>query len=391
MTPDPLVWPALPVAACLVLLLIRRLGATRAVLVALLKVLLPLGYLAGTRARWGIIDDETYFRSAATLLGRGYDPLSVFFSAQQFTDLLITSGGREFLYVWWNMLAQWLLGPQYEAAVWANVLLSGVAAAMLFDWVRWAGRDTDEAALVAVVFALHWETLSWTSFLNVKDTLVMVLAIAGVSAGARIAERITWRPAVVLLGVAFLSVWLRVYLVALIGAATLATMALKANRRQLVRLAFVGTGLSVVGLWFLKVAGLGALSSFRQYLSLGSIPFGLVHYLLSPQPWAIEAEYGFLTVAAVCTWLSLPLTTAGVVSLWYRVPRSRTAVIFLVVAMLLVAATPEVRGPRHRYMVTFVLAWAQVQAVLAAGRAVRRRQLNPVALPPSGTAAPRYL
>ena len=81
--------------------------------------------------------------------------------------------------------------------------------------------------------------------------------------------------------------------------------------------------------------------------------------LLTPQPWSVSPEYGFLLLPSMLHLLMLVPAVVGAMILWRDSPMLRLPIVYAVLVLVLFAAFPGQQGPRYRHQVVFVLVWAQ--------------------------------
>ena len=363
------------------LLFVRgRLPVPVGLAVVLLKFALPVVYFAwifdGT---WTFIDDYTYLRVSRELLVEGLTPVSVF--ADPVNLLRLDSwSGVQFGYGWWNMLAQYLIGPHYYAPVLMNVALSCGSAAALYALAREAEYPRGYAQALMLFFMVHWEVLSWSSVLNMKDVLIFTLAPAALLLAVRMRRRFTIVRLLLLLAIAGIFLVIRPYSIVLLGGAVVASSAMGGgadSRRRLLRL--VGTSL-VAGLLILPfVRPLVALAIYAFTTQVDVSParllYNAVWFLLTPQPWSIADDHGFLRIAAVLHLVFLPFAAVGAVLLWRRggVPRLLLYYFLLVLALNMIAP----QSVRHRLQAVFVVAWLQFHCLSVLVRAAVRGAAPP--------------
>lgn len=376
LTPQ-LVLAAVVAGALSLLMLGRHLPPLAALLAAAVKAAVPLVYFAwfydGT---WTFLDDVTYWDHGRLLLATGYDPFTVLLRADGVATLVMLSLGPHILYAWWNLLAQYFLGPYYFAPVFLNVVLTCASGVLLYRIARRAGFGERYAGGLLLFFVLHWELLVWSSFVNLKDVLVFTLVLAALLAFLVLAdssERASrrWLAAAVLAGVFLTLPWLRFYVPALLLASFGAWWILRRRGWARPALLAVGALLGVLALPWLAP---------MQYLELHpvAVAFGFVKGPLTPRPWAIYPEYSFLTLAAWLHWVTFVPALIGGWALWRHSPPALLAMVYLLIASLLSAIAPEFQGPRHRVHVIFAWAWMQYHAFALLASLVAARRARPV-------------
>ncbi len=355
-------------AACVLLAgiaLASRLPPALLVVALIVRFTIPLLYFGAWHdGTWSLVDDITYFRQGQALLTRGVDPVGFFFDRHALTWLFVESRGNHILYGWFNLLAQWLAGPHYYAPVLLNVVMTFWAARTLYDIVRLATPERTYAVAVTGLFLFHWDVIAWSSFLNMKDNLVLLLTIwlvRGYLGLGRPGRRWALLSVVV---VSFLLLWLRFYVPLLMGVCFAFTSALGDRARLRRRGAILVLSIAfVVGLVAAIGPGLLRLAWSRLDLSPGSLIVGITRIILTPQPWSVSEANGFLLIPSVLHLVMLPATAIGLVLLWRELPVSRLPVLYALLVLGIFAIFPLQLGPRHRYQVVFVTCWAQVHTL----------------------------
>jgi hypothetical protein len=315
---DEAVLSLLWTAVCVVVLGFLVLRAILPPAVALGAMLAKVGLaasfaLVGDASQWTLLDDVFYYVQGRDLLSRGGDPFTFFVQGDGVTRLIGMSQGLHILYGWYNFLAQWLVGPYYFAPVLGNVLLTAVSARALFALVLEAGAPREEARWTALLFLVHWDVLAWSSFINVKDNLVLALTILLLLGYGRLARGITNGRLLAVVVLSALFIFLRFYVPVLALGCFLLTSAAGRHALARNRLKLLAAGIVLAGALYVAVGpALLALAISRLDLSPGNAAVGGVRILLTPQPWSIEPNYEYLLVPSCCPpWRGSPGSGAG--------------------------------------------------------------------------------
>jgi hypothetical protein len=374
-------WPALCVAMVSFWIIWRKLSPPVAVFVVIVKFTLPVIYFTGFYdGSWTFLDDVTYQEDGQTLLIEGYNPATIFFQPDGILRLVALSGGHHILYHWWNMLSQYLFGMHYYAPVLLNIGVTFVAGSLLFRIVQEAGFSRRYAQSFLVFFLLHWDVLSWSSIVNLKDIPLMYLLILGIYLIIKLNQQITLSRLLCFNWLLFVLWWLRFYVAGLLIVSGLVWWLLQLSHRGTLRprrlvsavilLSFFLTALFWLGIDTVSATIAGAF----ELVVLTNVPKGLAHFWLTPQPWSLEPNYTFLLIASIMHWfLLLPSLMAGVL-LWRRSDVTSLITIVLVLYVALYAMSPEIEGPRHRVQIAFVLIWMQFDFLWTLVTGVLHRQ-----------------
>lgn len=342
---------------------LRVLSVPASMAVAGTKTALPFVYFSlFFDGSWTFLDDMSYLEQGQKLLASGYDPWTFFFNGEAFAQLVALSGGHHIVYGWYNLLAQWVFGEYYFSPVFLNVGLTFVAGYFLYRLAIATGFSLPYARGLFVFFSLHWELLAWSSLVNLKDTLVLLMTMALIYAALRLAQTKWTRYAVGTGALIFAFFWIRFYVpMLLLLAAFPAFLGRMPERRYMGAAIFV---VSVLGLSYGAYVGWENLILQLQRLDLGSgMLFGTGRMVLTPLPWSVEPEYTFLLLPAVLHWLFFVPAVVGGVMLWREQPQVRPLFVYLAIALLLYGAFDELQGPRHRVQLIFIYAWAQFHFV----------------------------
>jgi hypothetical protein len=370
---SPELWVAALLSAVVGAVILRRCcGWRAAILIASIKCSLVVSYFAlYYDGSWTIVDDVTYYRQGRLLLAAGFNPLTVFTSENGFATLLFLSNGTQFLYSWFNLAMQYAYGEHYWAAVFGNVLLTCATAVVLYRFARDVGASEDYARNLALFFALHWELLAWSSFLNVKDLLVMFLTVVLLRALTALSRGFTWTDLWVALLAATLLFVARFY-VPVVAIAAFAVYRYGRPQEWGLRSIIAAGALAGLVIYVVSVMpNLRAIISFNP----ADLAFGWLRTLLSPQPWSLQRGYGFLEVPATLHLITIGFAAYGAYLLYREARQLRLTFVYAALLLLAVAAYPELQGPRHRIQLLFLVAWCQFQGVLAAARELQRRRL----------------
>lgn len=375
----------LALLSCLVL---ARVMPPRLLLpVVAIKFTIPVAYFTWfADGRWVLLDDMSYLRQGLTLLGEGYTPFSVLLSQKGLQQLVILSEGLHILYGWFNLLALTVIGPWYFAPVLLNVFVSCLSGRVLWGFARDAGFGPRYCTGLAAFFLLHWDVLAWSSFVNLKDTLIVLLTLLLLRAAARFQATLARRDLLVMGGVAFLFLWIRFYVPLVAGVAimlrSLVTGGIVARHRW-VALGVAAVAMTVAA-WWMGPRWLPLVST-RLVWEPWQVALGGVRMLLTPQPWSVSPEHGFLLLPSILHAVMLVPAAVGAVWLWQRSPFLRLPLLYSLLIVCLFAAFPAQQGPRHRLQIVFMMAWSQFTFVWQLLRAANTPLQLPA--PPSLRAA----
>ena len=169
---------------------------------------------------WCALDDVTYFNESASMLDHGWTPLSLILTPEGHDTLGGVAGGHHFLYYWQNLTAMYFFGEHYYAPVLVNVLLTFVSGFLLCRTTQLLGFSRLYRIGLELMYLLHWDVITWTSFVNLKETGVQMLTVAGFYCVVRFIHRRDWMSVAGFVLVLQLFYWIRFYLPMLILIAT---------------------------------------------------------------------------------------------------------------------------------------------------------------------------
>lgn len=331
------------------LVLVKPWGARVALVLAVLRIAVPFLHfryeLVDVQA-WRLLDDVKYVEEAEALGG------AVLSGAQGATDqLFATAEGHHVGFYLCNILAQALFGPTYYAAVFANVVLTCVAARGLLRLLALVGVERRTALATGAFFLLHWDVIAWSSFFNMKDPVVLTLTVWLFVHALELAVRPRLRALAGFLLLSGLLYFFRWYVPLLVagGVGAWGVLALAGWRRN----ALLALGL--VALVLVPLHG----DVPTELLRPAGLADGFFKFALTPRPWGMAEGYRFLLFPASLHWLLAPVAIAGALDLWRRYPRARPVLCYLVLLFAFYAVVPRLHGPRHRFQCAFALAWLQ--------------------------------
>jgi hypothetical protein len=338
-------------------ILSRFLPKWAAIAIALVKAAVPLVYFGYyfDVAGWTLHDDVQYFRVGAHLVELGYRPWDFLFHGEARDLLSSMAASRHTLYYLWNVLAQYIIGTHYYAAVMLNVLVTFVAGALLVGILRLLDFAPKYQRGALAFHMLHWDYLTWTSMINVKESLVEVLILLAVYCLVRFVQRGNWT-AILGLAISFLLLFsLRLYVPFLIlTAAGVWTLLAWQDSRKFLLLP------AVIVCLFLFYAVIG---DHDHELYPHQLLVGAVRFMLTPQPWNIAPSYSFLQIPMWFQWLFLFPALLGGLIIWQKNPACRLPILVLLAFVAFYSIFPAHQGPRHRVQLAAFMALIQFQGM----------------------------
>jgi hypothetical protein len=330
----------------------RDLPMTLSLALAAIRVGIPLVYFAAYfDGAWTVLDDLSYVAQGSELLRCGYNPWTVLIYPHGWDYLRALSEGHHVLYTWWNLLAMTLFGEHYYSAVFFNVLATFFGASLLVRTLRLLGFGPGYCVGFQIFWLLHWDVVAWTSLLNIKDVLVQTLTIAALYCLVSYIVERKARFLVAFLGVAQLFWWIRFYVPVILLVAVMLWMITQwSDLRK-----YILIPLGLLAFYF----AVPLITSVTDYWEFKDFVYGAVRFSLTPMPWNIEEIYAYLWLPTVLHWLFFIPALIGAACLWSESKHTRLFLIYWLCLIGLYAVTEQLLGPRQRFQVAFVFAWAQ--------------------------------
>jgi hypothetical protein len=330
----------------------RDMPLPLALVLAAVRVSVPVVYFAlYFDATWNVGDDLVYAAHGRELLNCGYNPVTVLLHDHGRGYLQSLSQGHHVLYGWWNLLAMSFFGEHYYAPVFLNVVVTFIGGSLLARTVRQLGFSAGYSLGLQIFWLLHWDLIAWSSLLNIKDVLVQTLTIAILYCLVGFVVERKTRFLVGFLMIAQLFWWIRFYVPVIVLTAVMIWMLTQWNDSR--KYLFVPLG----AMAYYFVAPL--ISGAKDYWQFNTLFYGTVRFTLTPIPWNVEQVYEYLVIPTSLHWLSFIPAMIGAGFLWGESKYARLFFIYLACLVGLYAITEDLLGPRQRFQVAFLFAWAQ--------------------------------
>jgi hypothetical protein len=300
-----------------------------------------------------LLDDQKYFHESIGLFEKAKGSLMYLFSADTILEFMITAGGYHFGYFVYNYISFWLFGPYYYAPVIANILISVLTASIFYRTIIFAQLSNKASIFIYIFFLLHWDVLTWSSFINIKDTFVLFLSVSALYLMiVTKVKGLTIRTMLLFILILVCFYTIRFYFCFFLGVTG--------------TIFLIMTQLSKIkGNWmdlFIKISILVVLPICfyivfifmyaRRIDSIGpqtNIFYGFPRYILTPFPLNIEPDYSFIFISSTLHWLLLPILPYG---LYLFIKRHFYTLMPYVIMFLLLSvfygSFAELQGPRHR-------------------------------------------
>lgn len=305
------------------------------------------------------LDDWTYLERGAELRAEGVNLLTAF---ENLPMLIAVGQGDHFIYYLYNAVAFDLFGEGYYAPVALNSILTAPIALLA---TRLAVREQLVSPRLREVFfafvLLHPDILAWSTVLNGKDILVLLLHVTLLTAFSLLFAG-QWKRALLVGGPTVVALFfLRYYVPVLFAAAWIVSAVTRLRGRARIRTLAAAALVFAALMVQIGSEGLGfALDRLRE--DMVNPVLGMVRFALTPVPFNTSSEYGFLDIPALFHWLMFPAALLGLRQVArMRRPFTRFLLVYVAVFTALYAVYGELQGPRHRVQLDF--AWAILQFV----------------------------
>jgi len=340
-------------------------------------------------------DDHAYWEHAVDMWNFGLDPIRIWALAHM--SYLINADPGRVVFYYYTYVGLYLFGPSYQSPILMNILVSTMTTyfcgRVMFDLTK--NRACME--LFSVYLSLHWMIIAWSSFLLLKEPLIVALTagvLYGISWNTR--RQILGRSCIAILCL-FALLYTRFYLPeVLIGGVAAGVffsvrsarfsskrrLASNVERSEIVasverllivlrsRWVIIGI-LSSIALYF----GHNELKYFVSLMDLRGAPYEVIHFLLQPLPWKITAPVSFLLIPSILHWLAIPLTCIGALALWFqKTTLSRIIVMIAIVMTIFYGLVPDIASTRHRAPLDLLFAIMQFTGFLYLLKYTSRRK-----------------
>lgn len=327
-------------------------------------------------------DDLNYYYDSIDLYLNADQSLSYLFSPDTLTKFMVTAGGYHFGYYVYNFIAFWLCGPYYYSPVVINIFMSVLTAGILYKTIRLSNFNPKSATFLYIFFLLHWDVLSWSSFINLKDTFVLFLLVSAIYAmvsikvhGIRTKYILYFiLTLIVLFTIRFYFSFFLITTAIIFFAITKLSKnkyryldsILKFSLFVLIPISFYFTFIS---LFSQKLDDIGARTNIIS---------GFLRYIVTPFPFNIEPGYYFIFISSLLHWICLPLLPFGL----YLFTKKHFYTLMPYIIMFLLLSTfygsfAELQGPRHRVPQTAILSLLQGLAIYEILASIKRQKSSP--------------
>lgn len=296
------------------------------------------------------LDDWNYVDGGILFLKNGIFLSNIF---ENWATALMIGNGSHFLYYLYNAYSFLIFGEYYFAPVVLNILITLFISLIGTLIVKYEFNFNNRQKIYFYFFLmLHPDILAWSSFINIKDIVVLFLHILTLYS-ISLYYRKKYAPALILIIIcfSFLS-FLRFYTPFLFAIAFILSQ-IKFSRLKLTHCFIALIVICCV------IIILGNRINEAYYLLLQDISnplTGFFRILLSPIPFHTEPSYNFLNLPMIFHWATFPILLEGIIQIKrMKTPFSRFFVFYILTFLILYAIYNELQGPRHRVQLDYAI------------------------------------
>tara|TARA_A100001015_G_scaffold321435_1_gene452166 strand:+ start:427 stop:1650 length:1224 start_codon:yes stop_codon:yes gene_type:complete len=308
-------------------------------------------------------DDWGYVLRSVDLYLKNVNPLAIWFTPE---GQHLHAYPNSALLKWYNSSLFYVFGPSYYVGLMFFPALSMITGAFVVRLLRSSGLTELSSQIGVIFYLLHWDTITWTSFLNLKEPIVTCLLFFALFGASLIPRNIFSSMAII--GTSFFAFQkIRFYFPFLLTAGICLSILSHYCNRVSVKHLIVATvgGIGVIGIALAtKLINWSQILYAAQLAEPESLAYGFAKTLLSPLPWNLTAPAEYLLICSTLHLILLPLTLTGAWLLFRTSFTGKLIVSVWFVSLAAYAVQPMVLSPRHLAPVRALEILMQFQALL---------------------------
>ncbi|AQX08205.1 hypothetical protein [Elizabethkingia ursingii] len=349
-------------------------------IIAIIKAGIYFYYFSFADKRFTFVDDDTYILTTKNLYEDGFNIYNIFYYLI-FDKKAITHyvGSEHFMYQVYNLLSFELFGPYYFSPVALNIILTSFIAYKLYQIVILLNGNNYKILAVFgyFMFVIHWDTVSWSSYLNLKDFFVEFLTINIIVIILKIFQlkKINFWLSVNLALSTFTLFYLRYYIPGFILIASLFYIVFfRISYKKYFGLLLIIFPIIIAGIIIIILPKISTgLSVFQAGMSNPIL--GIPRYLLTPVPFQVDQGGEFQTFAAYLHWIFFPVFLFGVYKSWkLNEDQPKLLIIYFLILCLFYGSFNELQGPRHRIQVHFIFIYFQLVGIFILKNIIKNKK-----------------
>lgn len=315
-----------------------------------------------------LLDDQSYFENSLKVYTYLDGNIFKIFERDSVAYMGMLAGGFHFGYYIYIFISFLIFGPFYYSAVLLNIFLTSVVASMLFKTLKLAELDTNFIYFFTIFFSIHWDIITWSSFINLKDILVLFFTVWALKIFLELSfKRKYLAPLIKLTVIAFALFFLRFYLVYFLSITGLIYfIVIKLFKIRSRWLNYLTKPLLVIIMpimFYLAFVKLFS-SNLDDVGGTTNVILGFFRFLITPFPFSIEKDYSFLFFSAILHWLCLPfLIHGGVIFVKRYFNEFLPLLILTLLLCVFYGSFAELQGPRHRVLILYFIILLQALSI----------------------------
>jgi hypothetical protein len=343
------------------------IGLVSALICTFVKLIFPIIYFFfffdGT---FTALDDWNY-------LTKGFDLYDQYGFAASYDISLVPEiisyvGSFHYLNYVWNSVLLGIWGEHYYVPVFLNVVFTSMTTLYLFKLLNLSGFSVKMSRLMALYFCLHLSVISWSSFMNLRDPLVLLLTVLMFYLIRTLSIQLSSLVLISLLFVVTALLFTRSYIPFIVLVAEGCFMFFSSRISGIFKATII---LETIFLFYFF--GLRVFLSGLEHLHLGlSLVAGMFKFLITPVPWQISDSYNFLILDAIQHWALFPFMLLGALCGFMNQPKLRPLFVYAAFLILLYASVPAQTGVRYRFQLIFIIAPCQLYGLYIFFMSLRR-------------------
>ncbi len=291
-------------------------------------------------------DDWGYIVRSVDLYLKNVNPLAIWFTPE---GQHLHAFPNAALLKWYNSSLFYIFGPSYYVGLMFFPTLSMVTGVFVVRLLRSSGLTELGSKIGVIFYLLHWDTITWTSFLNLKEPIVTCLLFCALFGASLIPKNIF--ASIAIIGASFFAFQrIRFYFPFLLTTGICLSILSHYWNRVSVKYLIVSAiaGISLIGIALAtKLINPSQILYAYQLADLENVAYGFAKSLLSPLPWKITGPAEYLLISSTLHLILLPLTLVGAWFLFRTSLTGKLIVFTWIVGLAAYAVQPMVLSPRH--------------------------------------------
>lgn len=333
--------------------------------ISAIKSLAFLYYYSAFDGSMILKDDIGYLWGGIDLERRG---VTLFNITRHINDLFIVGRGLHFSYYLINEYAFKLFGIGYFAPVAINLVLSSFVSYFGSKIaVEYLGYPPYKGRLFFLFLSINVDIFTWSLVMNGKDTLLLLLTILLFYGYFKFSVRKNIKGLLLVALVSVVLFFTRYYIPFAFAGTILFRIVIK-MRTSFKKVLLIG----VFGVGGLLLSGYIVSGMTNLLENMGNPIFGMIRFLLTPNPLNLEYKYRFLFLSSIVNWIGIPFLISGIVIEYKnRNENERLVFWYMFITILFYGAFPALQGPRHRVQLNMFLSFYIFSSIFKGWQSLR--------------------